>query len=92
MLYGALGLPGSATEGDRVQFTPEGLEPIDGVLYFVNRDTLGIRTGDALYRFLRGFRIPLVVSHHLFSDVDPRGTERAWQAWLDRLFTSTFDR
>ena len=82
----ALGLTGRGTEGDRVRFTPEGLEPIDGVVYFVNADTLGIRTNDALYRFLRGFRGPMVVAHHRFKDVDPQRTAGAWQSWLARVF------
>jgi hypothetical protein len=48
---------------------------------------LGVRTGDALYRFLRGFRGPMVVSHHLFAeDVDQEQAEQAWQSWLTRLF------
>jgi uncharacterized protein YndB with AHSA1/START domain len=82
----ALGLPGKATEGDQVRCAPEGLEPIDGVVYFVNPDTLGVRTSDALYRFLRGLGGPMVVAHNLFSDVDQQRTERAWQSFLARLF------
>jgi len=87
VLGDALGLTTTWTQGDRVRFTPDGLEPVDGVVYFVNADTLGLRTSDALYRFLRGFRRPLVASHHLFSkDVDPQRTERAWRSWLTELF------
>ncbi len=87
VLKGELGLTGRVTEGTRVRFRPEGLPPIDGVVYLVNADTLGLRTGDAMYRFLRGFHGAMVVGHHLFVDgVDPRETERFWQAWLDKRF------
>jgi uncharacterized protein YndB with AHSA1/START domain len=81
-----LGLSGPAVEGDRVRFTPDGLAPIEGVVYFVNPHTVGIRTDDALYRFLRGFHGPMIAAHHIFSgDAD----EQTWQAWLDRTFSGS---
>ena len=40
--------------------------PADGVVYFANAHTIGVRTPDALYRFLRGFGKPVVAAHHLF--------------------------
>lgn len=86
-LYGALGLTGPVAVGDRVRVTPDGLAPIEGVIYFVNPHTLGIRSGDALYRFLRGLNGPMIAGHHLFADVpDQQATERDWEAWLTRLF------
>lgn len=82
-----LGLAQPVTTGDPVQCSLEGIEPIDGVVYAVNPHTLGIRTDDALYRFLQGFHGPMVASHHLFrDDVDPDATERAWESWLTRRF------
>jgi len=36
-------------QDDRVDVTPDGLPPIDGVVYFTNADTIGVRTDDALY-------------------------------------------
>jgi uncharacterized protein YndB with AHSA1/START domain len=66
-------------DGDRARFAPAGLPPIDGVVYFENDDTIGIRTNDALYRFLRGFRGPVMACHLLFSHQE---TDQAWQAWL----------
>lgn len=85
-LNGALGLTGTVAEGDQVLFAPDGLAPIEGVVYFVNPDTLGLRTSDALYRFLREFRGPMVAAHHIFSDdVDQQETERAWQSWLTQV-------
>jgi uncharacterized protein YndB with AHSA1/START domain len=60
---------------------------VDGVVYFVNPHTVGVRTGDALYRFLRGYGGSMVAAHHLFSpthtDIDTE--ERSWQTWLTRL-------
>jgi len=70
-------------DGDRVRFTPQGLPPVDGVVYFENDDTIGIRTDDALYRFLRGFRGPVMACHHIFTDTDDT-TEQAWLAWLNQ--------
>jgi uncharacterized protein YndB with AHSA1/START domain len=67
-------------DGDRVRFAPAGLPPIDGVVYFENDDTIGIRTDNALYRFLRGFRGPVMACHLLFSHQE---TDQAWQAWLN---------
>lgn len=87
VLHRELGMKGTVTEGDPVHFTPEGLAPVEGVVYFVNAHTLGLRASDALYRFLRGFRGGFVVAHHMFSDkVNQAEAERAWQAWLIRLF------
>ena len=58
----------------------------EGVVYFTNEHTIGVRTEDALYRFLRGFGKPLVAAHHLFAeDVDPVRAGRAWEEWLARL-------
>lgn len=86
VLYGELGLTGKVTAGDQVRFTPAGLASIEGVVYFVNPHTLGLRTSDALYRFLRGFSGVMVAGHHIFSDdVDQKQTEQVWQSWLTQL-------
>lgn len=53
-----------------------------GELYFTNADTIGVRTDDALYRFMRGFRGPVVASHHLFGAVDVAQAEQTWAGWL----------
>ena len=87
VLRRGLGLTGAATLGDRVRLTPEGLASVEGVVDFVSPEVLGVRADDGLYRFIRGFDGSVAVGHHLFSDdVDPKETERAWQAWLSRLF------
>ena len=80
----ALGLPGDAGRGDRVT------GPVDGVVYFANAHAIGVRTQDALYRFLRGFGKPPIAAHHLFAeDADPAQAERAWRAWLNRTLAAS---
>jgi uncharacterized protein YndB with AHSA1/START domain len=83
----ALGLAGAVAGGDRLRFSPPGLAPVDGVVYFVNPHTLGVRTAGGLYRFLRGFQGPMIASHHIFSDVDARSAAATWEPWLARLST-----
>ena len=86
LLCRALGLPEDAKPGDPARFTiDEAVGPADGVVYFANAHTIGIRTQDALYRFLRGFGKPALAAHHLFAeDADPAQAERAWEGWLRR--------
>ena len=57
--------------------------PVVGELYFANADTIGIRTNDALYRFMRGFRGPVIASHHIFGPVDVAHEEQTWADWLE---------
>jgi uncharacterized protein YndB with AHSA1/START domain len=83
-----LGLTGSARRGDRVRFAVGGAGHTEGVVYFANAHTIGIRTPDALYRFLRGFGKPVIAAHHLFSpDADPAQSRQAWASWLTRTLT-----
>ena len=81
-----LGLTGTVREGDTVRFSLDGSTPEEGVVDSVLYPSfLGVRTADGLYRFVgRGGAIG--VGHHVFADVDRQETERAWQAWLTRLF------
>jgi uncharacterized protein YndB with AHSA1/START domain len=86
-----LGLPVTVTEGEQARFTLDGAEH-QGVVDAVHRPGsadepifLGVRTRDGLYRFVgRGGMV--AVGHHVFADVDQQQAERAWQAWLARLF------
>ena len=90
LLCRALGLPGDPRPGDRATLTRNGTGPIEGVLYFTNAHAIGVRTQDALYRFLRGFAKPAIAAHHLFAeDADPAQAERAWEAWLNRTLAAS---
>lgn len=74
----ALGLPARPAEGDRVS--------LGGIVYAANDQTVGIRTADALIRFLRGFHGPMVASHHLFAPgTDAEAEEKTWTDWLNRV-------
>ena len=64
----------------------EGLPQIDGVVDYVSPDFLGVRTSDALYRFIHGLGGSVVLGHHIFANVDQKATERAWQSWVDTAF------
>jgi len=85
-LQQALGLQDTPETGDQVHLTPENLTPIDGVVDYVQGDFLGVRTDDAMYRFIRGYAGGAVLGHHLFAeDVDREATEQAWQDWLTKV-------
>ena len=86
-LQQGLGLQETPKAGDRVHLTPENLPAIDGVVDYVKGDFLGVRTDDAMYRFIRGYAGGAVLGHHLFAEgVDREATEQAWQDWLTKLF------
>jgi uncharacterized protein YndB with AHSA1/START domain len=84
----ALGVADDVTEGDEVTLHPDGLPPIEGVVDCAGRSFLGVRTDDAMYRFISGFDGTTMVGHHYFSDVDQDKTERLWSDWLDRVFST----
>jgi uncharacterized protein YndB with AHSA1/START domain len=81
----ALGLTAAPTVGALVHAAPAGLPPIDGVVDFVNPHALGVRTGDALYRFVQGLGPTVVGDHPLTNSVERDETEPARRAWLARL-------
>jgi uncharacterized protein YndB with AHSA1/START domain len=83
----ALGVTGAPAEGEPVRFTVDGIGPIEGVLDFVSPRVFGVRTDDALYRFLYSPQGSAYMGHHIYrDDVDPQATKQAWQAWLERSF------
>ena len=87
-----LGLAGEPAEGDRVRLTPDGIDPVEGVVDYVSPDILGVRGDHGLYRFICGFDGSVGVGHHFYDDAaGPGQTEAAWQAWLSRLFPSGQD-
>jgi uncharacterized protein YndB with AHSA1/START domain len=85
-----LGLTGEVSEGDPARLTVPGLPPIEGVIDHEGLPGfLGIRTDDAMYRFIhsgpaRGNVI--VLGHHIFAEnTDEKAQEQAWQTWLNNL-------
>ncbi|WP_055702779.1 MULTISPECIES: SRPBCC family protein [Streptomyces] len=88
VLARALGLPDDASEGARVRVDAPGAE-LDAVIDFRSRYFVGLRTDDALHRLFgrNHFGAPVSVSVHDFgAHADAKGTELAWQDWLDRLY------
>ncbi|GAB3685483.1 SRPBCC domain-containing protein [Actinocorallia lasiicapitis] len=83
-LHGALGVT-DPREGDRVRWSVPGVGPLDATVYHVSPHNLAVRTDQAMYRFVRGFHGSLMCMHHVFADVDPDHTQRAWTAWLNDL-------
>jgi uncharacterized protein YndB with AHSA1/START domain len=87
LLCRELGLAEAPRPGDPVRFTGE-IGSADGVVYFANAHAIGVRTPDALYRFMRGFGKPVIAAHHLFAaDAEPDQARQAWEAWLSRTLT-----
>jgi uncharacterized protein YndB with AHSA1/START domain len=79
-LHDALGLR-EPRPGDLVRAELPDLPAIDGQVYYTNPHTLGIRTPDALYRFIRGLHGAMVASHELFTPDPSSGT--AWTTFLN---------
>lgn len=81
----ATGLSVDAREGDKVNFTV-GDQSFDGVVDTVVAPTfLGVRTDDALLRFVGGGGM-ILTGHHIFADIDKAEAEKTWGAWLAALF------
>jgi hypothetical protein len=76
---------GASAEGDRVSLPNGGGE---GVVDYANDRFLGVRTGDALYRFFgrNAFGGPVGMSVHHFGDVDADATGRNWSDWLQSVY------
>jgi uncharacterized protein YndB with AHSA1/START domain len=88
----ALGVPDAAREGETARLTPDGLDAIDGVIDYASGDVLGVRTNDALYRFIHSFEGTVMVGHHLFAPgADQAEAEESWRAWLERSFPAAVD-
>ena len=84
LLCRELGLAEAPEPGDPVRFTGE-VGSADGVVYFASAHAIGVRTPDALYRFMRGFAKPVIAAHHLFAaGAEPDQARQAWEAWLSR--------
>jgi hypothetical protein len=81
----AFGLDRPAQAGDQVTLMPDGIK---GEVYFVNTQTVGVRTQDGLYRFLQGFGGAVVACHsifaHSYTETDRDSAEQTWQSWLTK--------
>ncbi|MFB4263014.1 SRPBCC domain-containing protein [Nonomuraea sp. GTA35] len=75
-LYAALG--GAPEVGERAR-----AGGVEGVVYHRNSQTLGLRSGDGMYRFLQGFGGAMIASHLLFEGGADQGPR--WRAWLEEL-------
>ena len=80
-----LGLAGPVAVDEQVRLTPAGIEPIDGFVEWVSPSFLGVRSDDALYRFIWAFTGPLMAAHHIFKEVDEKQEVDAWTSWLKGL-------
>lgn len=91
-LEAALGLTGPVGVGDQVRLTPDGLDPIEGVVDYVvpDEDFLAVRGGDGLYRFhsMARMGMPIVIGHYLYAEVDREQVEGTWSDWLGRVFAA----
>jgi len=84
LLCRGLGLAEPPEPGDPVRFTGEA-GSAEGAVYFASAHAIGVRTPDALYRFMRGFAKPVIAAHHLFAaGAEPDQARQAWEAWLSR--------
>jgi uncharacterized protein YndB with AHSA1/START domain len=82
-----LGLSGAEVAIDGpIKLTPEGLDPIEGVVDQLTETVLGVRSADALYRFAHTFRDAVFVGHHIYAGVGEQA-QSVWQAWLLRAFS-----
>jgi hypothetical protein len=77
---------GASSEGDRVSLPNGGG---DGVVDYATDKFLGVRTGDALYRFFgrNAFGGPVGMSIHHFGDVDVDAAARDWSDWLNGVYS-----
>ena len=76
---------GASSEGDRVSLPNGGG---DGVVDYATDKFLGVRTGDALYRFFgrNAFGGPVGMSIHHFGHVDVDTATRDWSEWLNGVY------
>ena len=80
-IVGAVGLTEPVTEGDKVQFTVDGKDVIGVVDVVLEPGFLGVRTDDALLRFVGGGGM-MLTGHHVFAGVDQDEAQATWTAWL----------
>ncbi|WNV86383.1 SRPBCC domain-containing protein [Umezawaea sp. Da 62-37] len=73
--------------GDRVRLTPEGFEPVEGVVDLRDDSLLGVRTEHGFHRFMVDDAHHMVNTTQYFYgvDVDRAARTAAWQSWIDAL-------
>ena len=82
-----LGLDGEVSVGHRVTLTPEGLGPIEGEVDVRTGSFLGVRSPDAMLRFMHiDWNRMVGLGHHLFAEDLPADIEERWAAWLSDVF------
>ncbi len=83
------GLTGTVSLGAPARLTAPGIA-VDGVVDCLSLPHyFGVRTTDALYRFIHSGRDrgnAVVIGHHIFAEVDRVAAEQAWQTWLSEVF------
>ncbi|MEU5883018.1 SRPBCC domain-containing protein [Spirillospora sp. NPDC047279] len=84
------GLGTEVAEGDRVRLSDPELGTVEGVVDYVDLPSfLGVRTDDALLRFIHSGEhrgSVAVLGHHLYAPgADQETAERGWQNWLGGL-------
>lgn len=82
----AVGVGVDATDGRPARLTVPGIRPVDGVVEFVHPPSfVGMRTDDAIYLLIHGYRGMTFATAHYFDDRDRTAEIEAWQAWLATL-------
>ena len=81
----ALGIDHDVVLGEQVSITPEGFDPAEGVVDVRTATFLGIRTDDAMLRFMHvAWNSTVAIGHHLFDPgLDPEHATAAWRSWLE---------
>ena len=85
----ALGVGDGTRVGDRIEADLPGTGRVTATVDYATDVFLGLRTDDALYRVYGrdAWGWPVGVAHHLYADgADGAAAERAWGAWLGKLY------
>lgn len=85
-ILAAVGLTEPVSEGDKVQFTVDGQDVVGVVDVLHEPGFLGVRTDDALLRFVGGGGM-MLTGHHIFADIDQAAAERTWTDWLAAVYS-----
>ncbi len=84
-LIRALGLDEKVSENDHARMTPDGLDPVDGVVDDRRPNFMGVRSAESLYCFFgrNAFGSPVGMTIHSFDNgIDADAVKEGWQRWL----------